>query len=276
MEKKKELKQLEQIISKCENIVSSMPEAFHDLENKINRVSNSHCKYLTNNNHHIYYKGFQSIPKDAYFDPEEGKDSFGTIGEWEKYSIKEIKSFLIGKNAAAEESVLVAKSEDAAINAEKVILQAIKLIKNLQHNKGSALLKGLNDELLKIPPHLYKIDIDVVNKVSSGTDNENIPPHVLVKEWMLNLIRPFRAVENVLSIIKRVHSIISGDVNVKKEDNMTKGKVYIGHGHSNIWRASLGGVQSYIAGWEDNYTAAHGNVGKFYVCISYNDRRGSA
>lgn len=234
----------------------SMQNVVAKLEEEALRIGEAWCGSSMGEHADMYYADLQRIPSDALWDSEFGMhDGYGmnnTREQWEKRTAVEIKELIYrhGDTTEAEASRYADSLLEAFESAEgklQVCLEEaqgemqeatrVRLIENIEKQRGS--LTTANDEASKMA-HGY------MPAMSRDARNFSMGVRVAGHFQILGGVRATQSLHYGVQKLREYAETLERAARrykTKREgEAMAGSKVFIGHGHSDTWRA----VKDYV------------------------------
>jgi predicted nucleotide-binding protein len=197
----------------------------------------------------VYYKDFQPLPKDAYFDPEWGPSSaFSTSsGSWRRYSRHTVEMEIIRRASPID----IERIRQAAAESRDDFRWSVHELRSLiahsvssNPNFGPRFFDQIENDMAKMLPVTASdalksiLPANIANTRDSMAILQGIKPapHQLIDAELLS----FRAIFAACRDLARLADIVSAHVTpgsfVEIEERPMGNSVFIGHGHSPDWR----------------------------------------
>jgi predicted nucleotide-binding protein len=200
----------------------------------------------------IYYAGFQSPSSHAVFSrewgiPPKGPDDFlglGSLGDWIEYDFDDVVAE-INKRAGNQRPDWCRaegkKAQETFEEAQQSVLSLIHASSNLLHDR---FIKDLMTKIesIEILTERYFIERQrpsgrLISRDTIAINEGSVtPPHIVVLSQVHAARAPFHACTNlrklILSLAKHVQNL---DL-IPIQENRIGNKIFIGHGHSPLWR----------------------------------------
>ena len=196
----------------------------------------------------VYYRGFRRPPADAWFSQEWGlmnRPYFnsGTTGDWVRYDQNEVES-TIYRLAGDPEMMHVRRFWDEADRSIRRCRNSLLSIVEMgPDHAGSTFLTGKKDELARKslrsdeqflaesrPTTGITKDVEVLGKGPQS------PPHLRMLAQVSSWNHATTLVEDVRDIAEELEAHFARKSMQSSPTGSTGNKVFIGHGHSLVWR----------------------------------------
>ena len=194
---------------------------------------------------HVYYAGLRPPPPGAHFSQEYGlKDSFvsDTTGEWEEFDPKMIEAAIYERAGDPDLGASLTLSEETARGFETHKFSVLSLlesvgtsgsfIERLAQDVDKLQILDQSNVLRALRPSRQFVSNDMV-ALNQGLW---VPPHITVLARALAALHPFDAVEQLAKLARRAGSHLSRRQRQVRRSATIGTNVFIGHGHSPIWR----------------------------------------
>jgi predicted nucleotide-binding protein len=162
-----------------------------------------------------------------------------------EYDFNAVKYFVYHDISDQSEATLInaCKTADGSISDIKTLFET--LLDVLIEDKTTAFFRTMKDEIHKIKIHVPQEDFaKVLHPRSQYRSHDSIalsqgiqvPPHIQIQTWLMSLLSPYHATEEVLILAKKSLNYMKLNDILEKGDNMSGNKIFIGHGRSPLWR----------------------------------------
>ena len=193
----------------------------------------------------VYYKGFKPIPPGARFSSEWGLAARETIGEWEEHDFDNVVN-AIHKNAGnpdlSEYEQTVKDAVDCFEGSQSRLLSILST--ELDSRPGDKFLEGLIDKIGGEKVFTASDFVDYfapsgqlmsrdANAIQAGPKT---PPHISVIARTNAIIHPFDSCEKLSKYARQASSHIENPDRIIRKAPLIGTNVFIGHGHSNVWK----------------------------------------
>jgi predicted nucleotide-binding protein len=246
------LDQMSEVAGRCKGLVSG----YSEMESKCDAIeyacveagetfSGSYLGYHSR----VYYEDFELPPSDAFFDVEGGLlheiHGSNTRGKWIKYSKEQVVRSILDK-ADIDDFTDLEKIKNQRIESFEEIQTLMRSIESRLKARGKdPFVEGQlnNAKALRIrtPADFEEDSVRHLQIDSQDTialqEGIQIPPHLLLRARSLALREPYILAGKLEKIARSVSRHLESEVApiipaVKKQG----GKIFIGHGHSLVWR----------------------------------------
>lgn len=245
--------QILQAIWACENALYLKDDRFFAenedrLEQNLTRVTRAFSGSWFGYHANVYYHELQKPPPGDHFSPEWGlmsESSNPTSENWIEYPRDDIRSAIMRGVDPEFESRLSQVSDQA----KQVLNENYETVRTIL----DALLRDLeNQTLQRIQDDIGKIDLDlsaykiidvmrprgqlIVYDSTAVSQGFRTPVHCIVQVEQLELLHPFTALESLVGCAGRILKYMEINDLIERKEMTTGSKVFIGHGHSPLWR----------------------------------------
>lgn len=195
----------------------------------------------------IYYKDFKAVPAGAHFSSEWGtyqNIQRDTRGDWAEYQFEYVRDYI--RNKAGEPDIdkahdirklgqnLFAEKQNIVLSIFETYLLRKKdpFVENLTDRAKSLKIHSGADWIKTEHPHGTIISRDSL-AMSQGLQ---VPPHISVVAEIFGIRHPIYACEELAKLIKIAVSHIERQENETRRLERMGTNVFIGHGHSLLWK----------------------------------------
>lgn len=235
----------------------------------------------------VYYESFAEPPPGARFSQEWGfMDTFGsetTVGNWREYGFGEVIDTI--KEIAGNPDIAPQEKESKEVaeyfeEAQSVVVSQLhsvletksedKYISQLLDKAENEKIFHANDFIKYLMPSGSIISRDLP-AIEKGLQT---PPHFSILAHVTAICQPFKACCNLSKIVRRAASHLENGEKESARDQRIGTKVFIGHGHSAVWKDLKDFLQDRLhLPWDEFNRVPVAGV-TYYTPIS-NVRRGS-
>ena len=220
------------------------------LKQEANRIGKAWCGSSLGDHANVYYDGLVPVPADAVWDVEWGREatfSNKTRGDWTTRTASEIEELIYSRCGITES--LIAEIRNGF---SKVFESAEgRLLICLEHSKGEVQeetrtrliddVKRLGSEISTVPKAGERMARKFLPQISRDARNMSmglrVAGHLQVLasiEVIDQLVRGVQKLGEHAGTLRNASRIY----NTKQQERIMRGsKVFIGHGHSDTWRA---------------------------------------
>ena len=205
--------------------------------------SGSWCGYHAN----IYFEGLRPPPKNAHFSPEWGlmaAPSNGTLGVWTEFDPDDVQTAVRARagNPDFEECRILQEQSNRAFEAHKLGVVSILEIELGQRPDG--FLKDCRTDLdnlsiadrSKILKFLQPRGQVMTRDTRAVSQGILTPPHLSIVADVLEVEHALELVNDLLTLTKNVAAHLHRRSQVKPRQVVNGSRIFLGHGHSPIWR----------------------------------------
>lgn len=220
------------------------------LKQEANRIGKAWCGSSLGDHANVYYDGLVPVPADAIWDVEWGrKDTLAnkTRGDWTTRTASEIEELIYSRCGMTESSIAEIRN-----GFSKVFESAeARLLTCLEHSKGEVQeetrtrlidnVRGVGGDISTVPNVGERMAHKFLPQISRDARNMSmglrIAGHLQVLasiEVIDQLVRGVQKLGEHAGTLRNASRIY----NTKQQGRTMRGpKVFIGHGHSDTWRA---------------------------------------
>ena len=197
----------------------------------------------------VYYEDLNPPPPTAFFDIEwglmESMIASRTAGDWRVFRKEEIEHATCARAGSPDMTRLretVRDAEDAFVRCKMDVLSAIQVA---QAAGGDEYLLRLNRKIERLSSiskeeaerELIPARSSLVSRDSTAAfEGQMLPPHLDVISEAMSLKSVYDAIESIVQMSNSVQSHIARLSRYQVGSRPTTSKVFIGHGHSPVWR----------------------------------------
>lgn len=231
------------------------------LEEAANQVSNSWGGSWLGYHSRVYYERFAEPPTGARFSQEWGFRDETTVGNWKEYRfgdvIDTIKEFAGNPDITPQEKESK-EVEEYFEEAQSVVVSQLysvlktksedKYISDLVDKAGKEKIFHANDFIKYYMPSgsIISGDMPAIEK------GPQTPPHFSILARVNAIRQPFITCCNLSKIVRRAASHLENEEKKSVRDQRIGTKVFIGHGHSAVWKELKDFVQDRLQlPWEE-------------------------
>ena len=246
--------ELAQITKRLDQVTDQGNEANNFLEclkKAADEVGEAWCGSTLGYHSTIYYEGLKSPPPGALFDPEWGfTDPYfrnRTCGNWIEFDPNEIQTNIYTRagDSSMEKMSMVRSFGSDAVNefndCKMQMLSILQIAVDEQNDDFLTKLKNRVDELSVVSEAEVQKQIgpsgDFMTRDSTAaSQGPKLPPHLRVLSEALAIQHTCGVITNLIRISKQAESHVARRETHRKITRMNGTRVFIGHGHSPIWR----------------------------------------
>ncbi len=242
---------IEKLISLAKKLDSLCDYDLSDMKKfnkKIEELGKSFSQSWIGYHSKVYYKNFEVPPQGARFSQEWGlKDVFGdgTIGEWHEFSEEDVG---VALNIRAEKSPLSSANKKKSFEAKEVF-EEIKMgclstiHSDLVHEKDEFLKKAI-EKIEKSQIYTGSDYVKTVKPVGSFISRDMeamtkglmVPPHIAIYAEVFEIMGPYLSAFELRKSIRFLVSHLESLENRVVKSKTQGTHIFIGHGHSPLWR----------------------------------------
>ena len=194
----------------------------------------------------VYYKGLQPSPPGAHFSKEWGFESLfapGTTGEWIEYASENVKAWIYQLAGNPDFTPAETFNDKASGEFETHKLALLSIIDLELSKSSSPFLSGLKDQVDKLS---LVTDSEFVlhwmPKETRSADSLAVsqgirtPPHYVAGAKITAIRHTLDAITDLQKLTNHIARHLLRQRSHQQAEQTTGGRVFIGHGHSPIWR----------------------------------------
>ena len=194
----------------------------------------------------VYYESFAEPPPGARFSQEWGLTSIGdTVGDWREYRFGDVIDKI--KEIAGNPDITPQEKESKEVaeyfeEAQSMVVSQLysvlktkskdKYISDLLDKAEKEKIVTANDFIKYLMPSGSIISRDLA-AIEKGLQ---IPPHFSILAHVSAIRQPFIACCNLSKIVRRAASHLENEEKESVRDQRIETRVFIGHGHSTVWK----------------------------------------
>ena len=228
---------------------TEITEPIQALINAVNKISKAFSGSWVGYHANVYYDGLNPPPPGAHFSQEWGLKEVGlphleSKGNWREYNPDEVKDaiYQVSGNSDLEPiHKLAEKSKPIFEEAQSDILSIL----------GSEISSSPDDYLESIKDKVKALEIldrlEILNRrkptgqyMTRDTvvlgQGIQVPPHETVLSEVIELHNSISCINNLEELARKAGSHLMRKQRQKRKFEMVGTNVFIGHGHSSIWR----------------------------------------
>ena len=246
--------ELAQITKRLDQVTDQGNEANNFLEclkKAADEVGEAWCGSTLGYHSTIYYEGLKSPPPEALFDPEWGfTDPIfrnQTCGNWIEFDPNEIQTNIYARagDSSMEKMSMVRSFGSDAVNefndCKMQMLSILQIAVDEQNDDFLTKLKNRVDELsvvseVEVQKQIGPSGAFMTRDSTAASQGPKLPPHLRVLSEALAIRHTCGVITNLIRISKQAESHVARRETHRKITRMNGTRVFIGHGHSPIWR----------------------------------------
>ncbi len=259
-----------QAIWACENAQSATDDPFlkengEQLDENIGQASRAFCGSWIGYHSTIYYRDLDTPQPGDHFTPEwglmPGLMSNRVSENWVEYSQEDIRAALMTGVAEGYKDKLSAASAQARCVLKEHLDSVRTIVEVLLKNDETHALQRINDELSKIQPELTAHNVIralrpsgqfMTRDMTAMSQGIIAPAHCLVYAEQVALRHPFVALKTLTECANRTLNYMEINDLIERPSIPPKGRVFIGHGRSPLWRELKDFLQDRLhLSWEE-------------------------
>ena len=219
-------------------------EPLVQLENAANETGRSWSGSWLGYHAYVYYEGLRPPPGGAHFSPDEGmRNRFvrNTTGDWEEFDPEMVKATIYERAGNPDLEVSHSLCEEAVREFESHKMNALSIIESVSSSDNY--LKRCGDELnnLRILGQSEVVNAVAPKRLSSSdmqalSQGLRVPPHIAVLAQVREIRGTLETVEKLAMLTRQSGSHLLRRQRQARRSRTVGINVFIGHGHSLIWR----------------------------------------
>lgn len=196
----------------------------------------------------VYYENFQIPPPGAHFSSEWGLQHryiSDTVGDWMEYDYDSVRTAIYEEAGNPDLTPIKELAQKARELVESTKIEINSLLTTIFEGQNDAFLEKLQNEVEKVRI-LYGRDY-VKSRFPQGQlitrdmvamgQGFMTPPHLSVVGEVIGFRFAFQACENLSKIVIQItNHLLRKERYSRNSSKMDKKKIFIGHGHSTVWR----------------------------------------
>lgn len=247
------INRLKKIKKRCEDALKVFIEPLiskyiDDLYDAISKISQSWSGSWLGYQAYVYYKDFKPPKPGDHFNIEWGfyRDQlFEPVSDnWVEVIYDDVLNEVL--NRAGKQSITLLEeqaeepkrefknSKDEFNTITEILLseKSDKFVENV--HKDSLELRVLNQAV--VIRGLQPTGQYATRDTLAATQGLKTPPHISLEAWLISIKSVKSALENLIRLIKKMITYFEQKRDRKKVIIASNGKIFIGHGHSKIWK----------------------------------------
>lgn len=195
----------------------------------------------------VYYKNLQPPPPGAHFSTEWGLSSTafvrGTVGEWYEYDPESVITAIHELAGNPDLKLVQAFNEEGVRQFRAQRSNLLSIIDVELSSSESPLLNQLKEDAGKLSDWTEAAIIDTVRPKGAKISRDQtvlgqgfwVPPHYTVFSQVTSILHTIEIIERLSEMARQVASHITRQRQHSRQAS-DETKVFIGHGHSPLWR----------------------------------------
>jgi predicted nucleotide-binding protein len=197
---------------------------------------------------HVYYHDFKKPPTSAHFSSEWGFDNMalmvhmGSIGDWKQYTDNEVIDRINDEAKNVNITELVDYSSEVRATIKDVQDEVLSL-SQMQGFKKDEFSNKMLSEILDAKPLTQRDFIDyygpkqLVSRDARAIEGgRQTPPHFFILTECLSVKNPIDLCSELSKKLVKLANHISNQGEIISVENLINNHIFIGHGHSQVWR----------------------------------------
>ena len=247
------LEKISQIVQEMDDLHQQATEigvsrTLHLLDQAGYEVGQSWSKSWQGYHANVYYQDFRSPETGAYFNASRGlrnRGKFGppTSGAWVEYDPQTVIEEIHDRAGDPDIAPLLSFKQTADARFRNAKSNLLSIIDIEMHRRHSEFLAARKDELNAL---LTSTEVQVINAwrpKRQGTNDldalqqgPTTPPHLQVRAGVAALQSTVASVRSLGELSNQVKFHISHEHRRMQGEGSTGNRVFLGHGHSHLWR----------------------------------------
>lgn len=217
------------------------------IQDSAERVGESASRSWLGYHASVYYEGLSTPPSDAYFDPEWGfmdaPFSNRTSGSWLQYTREKVEAAIYARAGNPDLGPAREFNDDAKEVMESCKFEMFSILQTCASQDDPFLddIRGKVDDSKLVDRQ------DVINWLAprsqwmtrdtlATNQGRQTPPHIYVLAEVVAIDHTRGTIAGLIKLAKRAASHISRRQSVSRQSSNAGTNVFIGHGHSLVWR----------------------------------------
>ena len=192
----------------------------------------------------VYYRDLEPSPPGATFSREWGGSSRfirATTGDWVEYDPMEVEKVIYARAGNPDMSAAVAFHDEAAKEFRLQKLNLLSIVDLEINETGSSFLEELKGKIdeLSIVSQPEVVDIWCPKQVMTRDPRARgfrTPAHKAVSAKVASIRHTLRVVDDLGELARQVPKHVTRQRNRHQSRSTAGGRVFLGHGHSAVWR----------------------------------------
>ena len=201
----------------------------------------------------VYYKDFQPPPSSAKFSKERGLSSFAigsanrssnTSGDWVRFSSDDVIESIYERAGNPDVNALNVYKNKAATEFHSHRLRFISILEVEQGDWESQFLMQLKDKvgeleifsISDVERHLRRSGTTTIKDSKALEEGPKVPPHHTILSHVVVIEKTTDVVSSLAEMTKQAAEHFSRQRLQGRATSVSGTNVFIGHGHSQIWR----------------------------------------
>ena len=195
----------------------------------------------------VYYDGFKRPPADAHFDHAWGlMDAAGsrTRGSWKRYDYDTVVDAIQEVAGHQDFGAVNSFYRDAREQVDLCKSETLSIIQTYTENEDrhlAAIGKKISEVKFVTPEDVINklapsSNCTLTNDTSAENQGRQTPPHILLLAEVIALGQTQEPISNLINLVKQAAAHVSRTQAVSRQRRTVGRRIFIGHGHSAVWR----------------------------------------
>ena len=195
----------------------------------------------------VYYDGFKRPPPDAHFDHQWGlMDAVGsrTRGSWRRYDYDTVVDAIEEVAGHQDFGAVNSFYRDAREQVDLCKSETLSILQTYTENDDrhlAAIGKKISEVKFVTPENVINklapsSNYTLTNDTSAENQGRQTPPHILLLAEVIALRRAQEPISNLINLVKQAAAHVSRKQAVSRQRQTVGTRIFIGHGHSAVWR----------------------------------------
>lgn len=195
----------------------------------------------------VYYDGFKRPPADAHFDHAWGlMDAAGsrTRGSWKRYDYDTVVDAIQEVAGHQDFGAVNSFYRDAREQVDLCKSETLSIIQTYTENDDrhlAAIGKKISEVKFVTPEDVINklapsSNCTLTNDTSAENQGRQTPPHILLLAEVIAMRQAQEPISNLINLVKQAAAHVSRTQAVSRQRRTVGRRIFIGHGHSAVWR----------------------------------------
>ena len=195
----------------------------------------------------VYYDGFKRPPPSAYFDHEWGlMNAAGsrTRGSWTQHDCDTVVDAILDVAGYPDFAAANSFYGDAREEVDMCKSETLSILQTYAENDDghlAAIRKKISDVKFVTPEDVTSERAPsskptVTNDTAAANQGRQTPPHIHLWAQAIAMRQAQEPISNLINLIKQAAAHVSRKQAVSLRRRAVGGRIFIGHGHSAVWR----------------------------------------
>jgi predicted nucleotide-binding protein len=196
----------------------------------------------------VYYEGLEPVPPGARFSVEWGLMPTAfvreTKGAWVEYAFRDVMDEIYRRADNPELNSARQHADALSQNFESAKQHTLSMLSLALAERPDDYMQGIMTEATNLEPVTEKAIVEAMMPKNSVMSRDmtalqqglQSPPHINVIACTIALEWPYKVNERLVELCRRAASHIARQEQVMRTRHEVGKKIFIGHGHSLVWR----------------------------------------